>query len=106
MIQTGEVLAGKYRVEQVLGKGGMGYIVSAIHTQLNERVAVKFMMPELCEHQEAVARFLREARAAVRIRSEHVARVRDVCTLHDGTPYTVMEFLSGHDLATELERVH
>jgi serine/threonine-protein kinase len=105
VVGVGDVLAGKYRVEQVLGKGGMGYVVSAIHTQLDQRVAVKFMVPELCEHPEAVARFLREARAAVRIRSEHVARVLDVGTLDDGTPYMVMEFLWGRDLATELEEV-
>jgi len=105
VVQVGDVLAGKYRVEQVLGKGGMGYVVSAIHVQLDQRVAVKFMVPELCEHPEAVARFLREARAAVRIRSEHVARVLDVGTLDDGTPYMVMEFLWGRDLATELEDV-
>lgn len=105
MVGVGDVLAGKYRVEQVLGKGGMGYVVAAMHTQLDQRVAVKFMVPELCEHPEAVARFLREARAAVRIRSEHVARVLDVGTMDDGTPYMVMEFLWGRDLATELEEV-
>lgn len=105
MISVGDVLAGKYRVEQVLGKGGMGYVVSAVHVQLDQRVAVKFMVPELCEHPEAVARFLREARAAVRIRSEHVARVLDVGTLDDGAPYMVMEFLLGRDLATELEEL-
>ncbi len=103
---VGDVIAGKYRIEQVLGRGGMGYVVSAMHTQLDQRVAIKFMVPELCEHPEAVARFLREARAAVRIRSEHVARVLDVGTLDDGTPYMVMEFLLGRDLATELEDAH
>lgn len=81
----------------------MGYVVSAIHTQLDQRVAVKFMVPEICQHPEAVARFLREARAAVRIRSEHVAKVLDVGTLDDGAPYMVMEFLWGRDLATVLE---
>jgi serine/threonine protein kinase len=103
MLGLGDVIAGKYRVEQMLGRGGMGYVVSALHTQLDQRVAVKFMVPELCEHPEAVARFLREARAAVRIHGEHVARVLDVGTLDDGTPYMVMEFLSGRDLASELE---
>jgi serine/threonine-protein kinase len=99
MIQEGAVLAGKYRVERLLGAGGMGYVVAAIHEQLDQRVAVKLLVPELCEDKDAVLRFLREARAAVRIQSEHVARVLDVDELETGAPYMVMEFLSGHDLA-------
>src|SRR5687767_5118917 len=103
MIQQGELLAGKYRVEQVLGAGGMGYVVAATHEQLGQRVAVKLLVPELCENQDSVTRFLREARAAVRIQSEHVARVLDVGELTNGAPYMVMEFLSGRDLAEELD---
>ena len=103
MIQQGELLAGKYRVERVLGAGGMGYVVAALHEQLNQRVAVKLLVPELCENEDSVMRFLREARAAVQIHSEHVARVIDVGELTNGSPYMVMEFLSGHDLAEELD---
>jgi serine/threonine-protein kinase len=103
MIQQGELLAGKYRVEQVLGAGGMGYVVAATHEQLGQRVAVKMLVPELCENEDSVTRFLREARAAVRIQSEHVARVLDVGELTNGAPYMVMEFLSGRDLAEELD---
>jgi serine/threonine protein kinase len=103
MFQVGEILAGKYRVEGGLGQGGMGYVLAATHVQLEQRVAIKFLMPELCENQEAVERFLREARAAVRIHSEHVARVVDVGTLDSGEPYMVMEFLSGRDLSHELD---
>ncbi len=98
-VQEGEVLAGKYRVEQVLGIGGMGVVVSALHIQLDERVALKFLLPEALGNQEAVARFAREARAAVKIKSIHVARVSDVGTLDTGAPYMVMEFLHGHDLS-------
>jgi serine/threonine-protein kinase len=104
MIQQGELLAGKYRVEQVLGAGGMGYVVAAMHEQLGKRVAVKLLVPELCENQDSVTRFLREARAAVRIQSEHVARVIDVGELTNGAPYMVMEFLDGRDLAEELDQ--
>lgn len=104
MIQQGELLAGKYRVEQVLGAGGMGYVVAATHEQLGQRVAVKLLVPELCENEDSVTRFLREARAAVRIQSEHVARVLDVGELTNGAPYMVMEFLSGRDLAEELDQ--
>jgi len=103
MIQQGELLAGKYRVEQVLGAGGMGYVVAALHEQLGQRVAVKLLAPELCENEDSVTRFLREARAAVQIHSEHVARVIDVGELTNGSPYMVMEFLSGHDLADVLD---
>jgi eukaryotic-like serine/threonine-protein kinase len=103
MIREGDMLAGKYRVERLLGEGGMGYVVAAIHEQLHQRVAVKFLAPELCENQDAAHRFLREARAAVRIQSEHVARVLDVGELEGGAPYMVMEFLSGNDLAREIQ---
>ena len=102
MIREGDLLAGKYRVESLLGAGGMGYVVSAIHEQLEQRVAVKALVPELAEDRDAAARFLREARAAVRIQSEHVARVLDVGEHTDGSPFMVMEFLSGRDLSHEL----
>ena len=101
MIELGAVIAGKYRVERVLGRGGMGYVLQAFHEQLAESVAIKFMVPELAPDPDAAARFLREARAAFRIRSEHVARVLDVGE-HERSPFIVMELLSGHDLATEI----
>jgi eukaryotic-like serine/threonine-protein kinase len=102
MVQQGDLLAGKYRVENVLGEGGMGYVVAALHEQLNQRVAVKLLSPLLSENEDSVTRFLREARAAVRIRSEHVARVLDVGELPDGSPYMVMEYLLGRDLSAEI----
>jgi serine/threonine protein kinase len=98
-VKEGDVLAGKYRVERVLGVGGMGVVVSALHIHLEERVAIKFLLPEALSNPDAVARFGREARAAVKIKSEHVARVTDVGTLESGAPYMVMEFLHGRDLA-------
>jgi serine/threonine protein kinase len=95
----GSVLAGKYRVERLLGEGGMGWVVVATHLQLEQRVALKFMREaHAAEQPDAVARFLREARAAARIQSEHVARVSDVGTLDTGIPYLVMEYLEGQDL--------
>ena len=103
-VAVGSVLAGKYRVEEVLGTGGMGVVVSALHLQLDERVAIKFLLPAAMESPEVVARFAREARAAVKIKSEHVARVIDVGTLDNGAPYIVMEHLKGADLAALLQR--
>jgi len=102
-VKPGDVLAGKYRVERVLGVGGMGVVVAAHHIQLDDKVALKFLLPEALQNAEAVARFVREARAAVRIKSEHVARVSDVGQLENGAPYMVMEYLEGRDLAAALE---
>jgi serine/threonine protein kinase len=95
---AGDILAGKYRVENVLGVGGMGMVVAAMHLQLEQRVAIKCMLPEALGNVEATQRFLREARAAVKLRSEHVCRVFDVGTLDNGSPYMVMEHLEGTDL--------
>jgi serine/threonine-protein kinase len=98
-VSPGDVLAGKYSVERVLGVGGMGVVVEAMHLELDERVALKFLLPAALENPEAATRFVREARAAVRIKSEHVVRVSDVGRLEDGAPYIVMEFLEGSDLS-------
>ena len=97
-VSVGDVLAGKYRVERVLGVGGMGVVVAATHLDLGQRVALKFLLPNALQNAEAAARFLREARAAVKNDSEHVARVIDVGRLDNGAPYMVMEYLEGHDL--------
>ncbi|HKY40479.1 MAG TPA: protein kinase [Polyangiaceae bacterium] len=103
-VQEGDVLAGKYRVEKVLGFGGMGVVVSAFRGDLEQRVAVKFLSQQAAERPDAAERFRREARAAAKIRSEHVARVLDVGTLETGLPYMVMEYLEGHDIAEELRQ--
>src|ERR1039458_4601801 len=98
-VRPGDVLAGKYRVERVLGAGGMGVVVAAHHLQLDQRVALKFLLPNALSSADAVGRFVREARAAVRITGEHVARVSDVGYLESGSPYIVMEYLEGLDLS-------
>jgi serine/threonine-protein kinase len=100
-VAAGDILAEKYRVEQVLGQGGMGMVVRAVHLQLHQRVAIKLLLPGASPEIEA--RFLREARAAVRLKSEHVARVSDVGELPSGAPYIVMEYLEGRDLARVLD---
>ena len=97
--QEGDILADKYRIERVLGAGGMGMVVAAHHLQLDERVAIKLLLPQTLANAEAVARFAREARAAVKIKSEHVARMIDVSSLPNGAPYLVMEYLDGEDLS-------
>src|SRR5579871_2002235 len=110
-VRVGDILAGKYRVEQVLGMGAMGVVVAALHVDLQERRAIKFMLPSMVGDGEALERFLREARAAVRLKSEHVAKIHDVGridaggggALAAGSPYIVMEYLEGSDLKALLE---
>ncbi|WP_437618268.1 serine/threonine-protein kinase [Sorangium sp. So ce1151] len=102
-VQPGDILAGKYRVERLLGTGSMEVVVAAVHVELGQCVAVKFMRSAHDVTADARERFLREARAAVRLRSQHVARVFDVGTLEGGAPYIVMEFLEGRDLAALLK---
>ncbi|WP_437649012.1 serine/threonine-protein kinase [Sorangium sp. So ce362] len=101
-VAVGDVLAGKYRVEQVVGAGAMGTIVAAWHMELDQRVAMKFLHAPGVEGGDPAERFRREARALARIKSEHVARVLDVGSLQDGMPYMVMEFLDGNNLAEEI----
>jgi serine/threonine-protein kinase len=102
----GTVVDGKYRVEKVLGEGGMGLVVSAVHLGLEQEVAIKFLLPEAMRSKVAVERFLREAKVAAKVRSEHVARVHDVGTLEEGgVPYIVMERLEGSDLGKLIDVV-
>jgi serine/threonine-protein kinase len=101
-VREGDLVAGKYRIEKEIGAGGMGVIVAARHEQLDQRVAIKFVRGETLGNEEGVQRFLREARAAVRLRSEHAARVLDVGTLESGVPFMVMEYLEGQDLGRVL----
>jgi serine/threonine-protein kinase len=102
-VREGDLVAGKYRVERVIGRGGMGLVVAARHEQLEQRVAIKFVHGEALANDQGVQRFLREARAAARLKSEHAARVLDVGTLESGVPYMVMELLEGADLSQWLE---
>jgi|ERR1019366_2100095 serine/threonine protein kinase len=103
-VREGDLLAGKYRIERVLGVGGMGVVFAARHEELGQLVAIKFVRDESLANDEAVERFLRESRSAARLRSEHVARVLDVGKLESGAPYMVMEFLDGSDLGQILIR--
>ena len=104
LANVGDILAGKYRVERIIGIGGMGMVVAATHLELDQIVAIKFMLPAALESKEAVDRFMREARAAGRLTSEHVCRVSDVGKFDSGVPYIVMEYLDGFDLGTLLKR--
>ncbi len=102
-VRVGDVIASKYRVDRVLGEGAMGVVVAATHAELGTQVAVKFMLPAALTGADSVERFLREARAASRLRSEHVCRVLDVGRLEHGAPYIVMEMLEGRDVQAALD---
>jgi serine/threonine-protein kinase len=103
LVRTGDVVSGKFRIERVLGQGGMGVVVAARHLQLDETVALKFLRAHATSDPDALARFTREARAAAKLKSEHVARVLDAAVADDGTPYIVMEYLEGRTLGKVLE---
>ena len=99
----GTVLLDKYRIIRELGMGGMGIVLCAEHVALGTRVAMKFLLPEFAILPDAAQRFVREARAATRVSSPHIAQVIDVGTLPTiGVPYMVMEYLDGQDLLKHL----
>jgi eukaryotic-like serine/threonine-protein kinase len=101
---TGYTLGGKYYLEEVIAEGGMGVVVAARHLVLGERVAVKLLRSSLFDRDDSARRFLREARAMARLRSDNIARVLDAGEGPSGAPYLVMELLSGDDLGTLLRR--
>jgi eukaryotic-like serine/threonine-protein kinase len=103
-VKVGRVIAGKYRLERPLAKGGMGSVWIGRHLLLDVAVAVKFMDPAFAEHGELRARFDREAKASAQMKSPHVVQVHDYGFDAD-TAFLVMELLEGEDLATRLARV-
>lgn len=99
-VRIGETLAGKYRVERILGQGGMGTVVAAEHLTLQHMVALKFMRAKAMEYDDGIQRFLREAKIVASLRSENITRVMDLGQFPDGTLYMVMEYLEGIDFKT------
>ena len=101
-VPEGEILAGKYRVERVLGAGGMGIVVRVTSLEGSQVFALKFLRPSVARKPSAAARFLREAQAGKRIKSPHVVTISDVGELAPGSPYLVMEYLEGTSLDKRL----
>lgn len=97
-------LDGKYQFERAIAESAMAVVVVARHLQLDERVAIKFLAPDALRSSAAVSRFHREAKAAARIKNQHVVRIIDVASTAGGVPYIVMEFLDGHDLESLLKK--
>ena len=100
----GDVIDGRYRIVQLLGVGGMGCVFEAHQVHLNQRVALKFILPSMVTESSAVGRFLREARAAARLVTPHVCHVLDLGTLPSGTPFLAMEYLEGETVEQRLVR--
>src|SRR5438270_6740525 len=104
-IQVGTVLAETYEITQLLGQGGMGAVYAAKHLRLpGKRVAVKVLLGVAAADRESFARFRREAEIASRIGHPNIVTVHDFNVLPSGTPYLVLEYLDGEDLAHRLER--
>jgi serine/threonine-protein kinase len=101
----GKTIAGKYRVEALLGRGGMGAVYEATHLAINKRVALKFLYRDSAHDLDAVLRFQREAEAASAVESEHIVQIFDSGASEDGLPFLVMELLRGEDLRTRLRRL-
>jgi serine/threonine-protein kinase len=102
-LAVGDVVAGKYRIEKLLGRGGMGIVYRAHHLVLGQSVALKMLRGRIAANPQMVTRFVNEARAALPIQSPHVARVLDVDT-NNGAPFIVLELLEGVDLDRLLKR--
>ena len=96
--RVGEVLAGKYRLERLLGVGGMGAVYEAVHLGVEKRFAVKVLKSDVARAPDSVTRFTQEARAAARIGHPNLVEVFDMGETEEGTLYMVMELLTGRSL--------
>ena len=100
---VGHVVLGRYRVDRLIGQGGMGSVWEASHLTLGKRVAIKFLHRSLSSSDEALRRFDTEARAAARIKSRHAVEVHDH-GIDEGMPFIVMEYLHGQSLEAAIAR--
>jgi serine/threonine-protein kinase len=96
--KPGDVVGGKYRIDRVLGSGGMGTVFGATHLDLRHTVAIKTLDSRVARDPDMVRRFMREGRAAAQLKSDNALRIFDVGSLGSGVPYLVMELLDGEDL--------
>lgn len=101
-VALGTVIDERYRVDRVIGEGGMGVVMQATHLVLAQPVAIKFLRQQAMGDADAVRRFVREAQAAAKVQSEHIVRVHDVAVLPNGAPYLVMEYVEGEVLSSML----
>src|SRR5690606_22099380 len=96
--RLGQLVSGRYRIQQLLGEGGMGSVYLAEHTHMKKRVALKLLHPEMSENAEVLARFEREAMAAAHIEHPNVAAATDFGKTEDGALFLVLEYIEGTSL--------
>jgi eukaryotic-like serine/threonine-protein kinase len=96
---SGSIIGGNYRVDRILGEGGMGTVFAVTHTKLNKKFALKLLKKELAKDPDTRARFLLEAQAAGQIHHPNVVEITDYASLPDGSAYLVMEYLDGQPLS-------
>lgn len=104
MVELGDVIEGKFRVDSLVGRGGMGSVFACQHLLIGKRVAIKVLHPSGGAEVDAIKRFEREAQAAARIGNDHILDVSDFGSLPDGSRYMVCEFLDGETLASRMKR--
>ncbi len=103
-LAIGDTIAGKYEIRGLIGKGGIGCVLRAYHRGLDEPVAIKVLNAQALRDTQMRERFHREARAAAKIKSDHIARVFDVGTMAGDIPFLVMELLEGSDLGVRIDK--
>src|SRR5690606_16629633 len=101
---VGQTIDGRYKVERVLGEGGMGLVYQAKHIILNKPLAIKVLRPDVSRDEEIITRFRQEAQSATAIGNQHIIDISDFGSLPDGSTYFVMEFLEGTDLTGAIEK--
>ncbi len=104
LARSGLIVAGKFRLDSLIGRGGMGSVWSATHLGLGHQIAIKLVSREFVRSPAALRRFDAEAKAVARLQSRHVVQVYDNGALEDGTPYIAMELLSGESLQQRIDR--
>lgn len=105
LARSGLIVAGRFRLDSLIGRGGMGSVWSATHLGLGHQIAIKLVSREFVRSPAALRRFDAEAKAVARLQSRHVVQVYDNGSLEDGTPYIAMELLSGESLQQRVDRV-
>src|SRR5262245_58029095 len=101
---VGRTISGKYRIDRLIGRGGMGAVYQATHLGIGKRVALKFLDRHAARDADATARFQREAEAASAVESAHIVHIFDSGMSEDELPFLVLELLQGEDLRTRLRR--
>ena len=101
---VGRILSGRYRIDKVIGEGGMGVVYAAEHLHMHKRLAIKILHPEMSRSPEVVERFGREAMAAAHIDHPNVAAATDFGKLDDGSFFLVLEYIEGHSLREVIGR--